>query len=351
MLTVILKILGILGILLLVFLGVVLTVLLLVLFVPVSYRVEACRKPDPGTESAGADPGTAAIRVAARLNWMFGLVRARYFYPDPGTLTVKALFFTLFEYGREQDDTQTQAAQKKSRKKRSEKGSSQKGSSQKEKLKKEELKKENSKKERAEEEAPENESSQKAESQNAESQKVKSQREAPENAGAQKEKASTQSTHDADPQDGPVMKEHRNPFEKLMYTIRRICDKIKRIRENIAHYKAILLAEDTKGLVNHAFMRLGRILRSIRPRKLKADILFGTGSPDTTGYVFGIYGMLCARLGERVLLTPDFERAVLEGELYAAGTITVFKLLWNGLLVALDKRLWELIDKLKEEDN
>ncbi len=317
MLTVILKILGILGILLLVLLGVVLIVLLLVLFVPVAYRVEACRKPELGTELAGEDSGGAAIRVAARLNWMFGLVRARYFYPDPGTVTVKALFFTLFEYGPEQDDMQTQAAQKKSRKKRAE--------------------------------------------------KVEPEKENSENENSKTEASSTGNKQDAGPQGGPAMgervnsgesfkteavrEERSNPFEKLMYTIRRICDRIKRIRENIAHYKAILLAEDTKGLVNHAFMRLGRILKSIRPRKLKADILFGTGSPDTTGYVFGIYGMLCASLGERVLLTPDFERAVLEGELYAAGYITVFKLLWNGLLVALDKRLWELIDKLKEEDN
>ncbi|MDE6700476.1 MAG: DUF2953 domain-containing protein, partial [Acetatifactor sp.] len=93
--------------------------------------------------------------------------------------------------------------------------------------------------------------------------------------------------------------------------------------------------------------RLGRILKSIRPRKLRADIRFGTGSPDTTGYAFGIYGMFCSWLGKQVVLTPDFERAVLVGELDAAGHITVFKLLWHGLILVTDRRIRALMDKLE----
>ena len=104
--------------------------------------------------------------------------------------------------------------------------------------------------------------------------------------------------------------------------------------------------EETKGLFKHASMRLGKILKSIRPRKFRADIRFGAASPDTTGYVCAAYGMICCHLGKHVNFTPDFEQEILQGDLYAAGHITVFKLLWNGLMLVRDKRLWQLKDKL-----
>ncbi|MCM1111843.1 MAG: hypothetical protein NC399_01170 [Muribaculum sp.] len=362
MLTVIGKILAVLGIVLLVLLGVALLAVLLVLFVPVRYRVEASRKA--GGTDASEETAGAAFRAAAKLDWLFGLVRARFCYPDPGTLQVKALCFTVFDSGKEK--TEKESEREKPGKEESEKEESEKEESGKEKPQKEKLKKEKSEKEESGEETfkkgppkkeqasgeqnlTEQEPAQREQTERTPSAKARS-------ASAREESASFWSEEpppdgrepeeDADPQNGRM-----NPFEKFLYTIRGICDKIKRIRENLAYYQAVLSDEDTKGLVNHGFVRLGRILKSIRPRKLKADILFGTGSPDTTGYVFALYGMLCAYLGDCVLLVPDFERAVLEGELYAAGRITVFKLVWNGLWVALDKRLWELISKLKKEDD
>ena len=73
----------------------------------------------------------------------------------------------------------------------------------------------------------------------------------------------------------------------------------------------------------------------------------GTGSPDTTGYAYGIYGMASAWLGNGICVTPDFTQAILEGEIYGAGHITVFKLLWHSLRVVLDKRLQLLIHRIK----
>lgn len=319
MLTMILKILGILGILLLSLLGVVVALLLLVLFVPVVYSVRADRRavfegqPQQGDMEAMSEE--YLLRVAVKADWLLGFLRVRFFYPEPGTVTVKVLFFKIFDSGKaakEEEGWTSKSETSKSKKSKSRKDAPA----------------------EPKESATETDEVKAAESKTTEAKTAES---------AKQKK------------NRPKPNPKRNAFEKIQYTFQKICDRIKEIcgriqeaRNHTEYYKEILLSEDAKGLLNHAFMRFGKILKSIRPRKLQADIRFGTGAPDTTGYVFGIYGILCSYLGKNVILTPDFERAVLTGELYAAGHITIFKLLWHLLRIVLDKRLWKLYSKLKE---
>lgn len=295
MLTVILNILKILGIILLVILGVLLVAILLVLFFPISYRIEANRQHNlQDSESDGAtteDRPEFINRADIKAWWLFGLLRARFRYPEPGKLKVKLLFFTLFESKQaentddeEQSDDVTEVEVTSD-------------------LKKSDV----------------------------------NNTDKPTKTVVSKQEQ-TQKNVDDPPKPGPI--------EKIQYTFSNFCDKIKEIRENIEYYKEVLLCDDIKELLKYAFMRLGKILKSIRPRKMQADIRFGTGSPDTTGYVFGLYGMVCPHLGKNVFVTPDFEQTILIGEFYAKGHITLFKVLWNGLMIIKDRRLWELKDKL-----
>ena len=104
------------------------------------------------------------------------------------------------------------------------------------------------------------------------------------------------------------------------------------------------------GLWKHVKLRLGKIWKSIRPRHIRADILFGTGAPDTTGYLLGVYGMLSPSLGPKVNVTPDFTQAILQGEAEVSGHVTTFGLAVNGLKLLLDKRLHLFLKKLKRND-
>lgn len=315
MLTIILNILSILGILLLAILAILLLIILTVLFVPIFYRIKADKNAD--------------LHVCIKANWLLGLIRVLFMYPEPGNVTVKVLFFKIFDSGAEPEDKPekskpTRRKQKKEapRTDKSKDASDNRMASSDKKME-----------DKAQASAQHSETRQAGTQQSATHQAEAGEHEKQRQGGEQQSNAEGQS-----------------PIEKLQYTIRDICDKIKNIRDNTNHYKEILLCEDTKGLLNHSFIRLGKILKSIRPRKLKADIRFGTGSPDTTGYVYAAYGILCPYLGRKVLVVPDFDQAVLEGELDAAGHITVFKLLWHGLMLVFDKRLKKLIAKLKQED-
>jgi len=283
--------------LLLILLGVV----LLVLFFPIGYYIDGVKNSQ-----------TTYLKI--KVCWLFGLFRGGVVYPKPGRWIVKGLWFTLFdseaEVADETDKADSTGAEEK-------KGQSE----------------QNSRvalEERRDAETPEsgNNNRKTDTEQNAEAQSPQEQDVEETKSRTWKEKLFAK-------------------YEKIKYTIKKFYDKIKHILNEISFYKNLLQDEETKLLFSHACKRIGKVLRHIKPRKLKSNVTFGTGSPDTTGYVFALYGMLSPRLGKDVCITPDFTEQVLEGTFYAKGHITVFTILVNVCALVLDKRLKLLIGRIK----
>lgn len=294
---VILHILSIVGTILLILLILLLAVLLIVLFYPITYRI--CGKKT-----------SEEMSLDARINWLFGLLRIRYAYPEPGNITVKLLWKTVFDSSRKKEDSSADAASSHE---------------------------ETAHTTEQQSALPGNETKGKMleDGRNADQDKNA------ETAQAKPEETADQTAPD-EPESGILGK-----FTKIRYTIQKIYDKIKEIWENISYYSQLLQEENTAKLWQHVKLRLGKIWKSIRPRHIRAEILFGTGSPDTTGYAFGIYSMLSPLLGPRVCVTPDFNQAILQGNADISGHITAFLLLWNALRLLLDKKLRLFLKKIK----
>lgn len=316
MLTILFKILSILGILLLILLGIALVIILLVLFFPVCYKVSGKKNAEE-------------MQFAAKIKWLFGLVRVSYSYPVPGKLLAKVLFFTVYDSSAEEknsasgEDTHTapnkditEAAQETSRT------------------------------------SEPSDASESSDTSVTSGQTLLSD---------DTDMAKTNLTADTtDSTDAESSAEENTPgpqqetsgklagfFEKIRYTIRKICDKIKYILKNISFYRELWNDPDTKGLLQHAGKRIGHILKSLRPRKLEVNARVGTGSPDTTGYLYGIYGMILPKLGKGVCITPDFEQAILEGDFKASGHFTIACVLFHSARLLLDKRLQQLKHKIR----
>lgn len=309
MLDILLQILSILGILLLVLLGLLMAVVLLALFFPVTYRADGKKSPEE-------------LVLRAKANWLFGLLRVRYSYPEPGTVTVKLLWFTLYKFEKgpakpktglvKEDKVTVQETEKEGRQGKSEETSGEDSKETAEKTSGETL----------------------GETLGETSKEIA-------------EETLEETAEDTSESKGSLFS---RKIAKLKYTISETYDKIKKIWKNISYYAELLREEETRLLFSHAKLRLWKILKSIRPRKLRADILFGTGAPDITGYAFGVYAALSPALGPHVAVTPDFEKTVFQGEFEAAGHIMAAVLLWHALRVILDRRLWRLLDKLKGKD-
>lgn len=305
MLGIFLRILSILGIILLILLAVLIGGIVLVLFFPVSYRVYG-----------GKDP--SGLRITVKIKWLFGLLGIQGRYPEPGEIRIRVLCFTLFRKnllpsGDEEPSEKKKAGIKKTGKKKT--GKKKTGET------------------KAAEKESEKKKSEAAPEQNAGSEAVSGKEE---EKGQDGSRPKTENAVPPVPEEPGKEAENQesgpsSKFEKLKYTFRGIYDKIKKIWENISCYVRLLQREDVKELLSDSVSAAGKILKSIRPRHIRANIRFGTGSPDTTGYLYGAYCMAAPFLGAEVGVTPDFDEAVAEGEFDISGRITVWVLLVNGL--------------------
>lgn len=319
MLHVILQILAIIGIILLCILGFLILLTLLVLFVPIRYRAEGSKD--------GKD-----IWLKAKATYLFRLVTVTYEYPKPGSLVARIFGFKIVDTAKKPEEE---------------------GSGKEKKKKKE-------KKEAEPAVAKEQEEAEAAAKEQEKAEAAAKEQEKAEAAAKEQAKTDTEAETEGEPLKEEAAKKEkltfRDKIKKILYTIRTFCDKIKHIKDtikgiadNIAYYKKVITQTENKKLYGRVKERIFKVLKSIRPRVLKASLHIGTGSPDTTGYLCALYGMLLPIFGNNVILDADFEETVWEGTFFLKGRITVFTLLRHAAGVLLDKQLRILIKQLKKE--
>ena len=78
-------------------------------------------------------------------------------------------------------------------------------------------------------------------------------------------------------------------------------------------------------------------------------MLIGTGDPAGTGQVFAVYGILYPFLGSQIVVTPDFERKVIAGEIQVKGKAAVFHLLKAAWIIYFNKDLRHILKMFKRE--
>ncbi len=313
MLHVILQILAVIGIILLCILGLVLLLLLLVLFVPIRYRLNGTRYGEEMT-------------LTVKATYLLHLLTVNFAYPEPASIIVKLFGIKLY------DSKRSEA------KEVSEDG-------------KGEIKQE---KEETEKHGPGDSSKE----ENTETDIVAEDKES---TGSETEEV-TDVKEESQNKDsaGEQQKEKRTLKEKIQYTLRSICDKIRNIIQkikdiwaNISYYKEVLFKIENQRMYSRVKKRIIKVLKSIRPRTIKANLLLGTGSPDTTAYIFGVYSMLRPVFGKNVKninIDLDFENTIYEGTLFLKGKITIFSIAVQAIKILLDKQVQIFIKQLKRED-
>ena len=145
-------------------------------------------------------------------------------------------------------------------------------------------------------------------------------------------------------------KQEKGTETKARFTISGLCDKMENIRDNVEYYKERLTAEENRLFLKRTKERIFAVLKSIKPKVLTARIVCDTGSPDTTGYVCAVYGMLYPVIEDRISFTADFENKVLDGELSVKGKVRVATLVRHGIKILLDKQLKVFLKEMKRED-
>lgn len=112
-----------------------------------------------------------------------------------------------------------------------------------------------------------------------------------------------------------------NYIEKIKYTFRNFCDKIKLLIKKKEDLESFLKDEIHRSAWTRLKTEVFRLLRFLKPRKLQLNLHFGFEDPSVTGKTLAALSMLYPFYGEHVRIVPDFENAILEGDVYLKGKI------------------------------
>ena len=121
-------------------------------------------------------------------------------------------------------------------------------------------------------------------------------------------------------------------IERVKYTFRRSCDKIRSLMKKKDRLTAFLANETHKRAFRRAVSELRRLLAFLFPKKLKAEVRFGFEDPAYTGYALAWISLLYPAIGDHIDLEPDFQHKILKGNIYAEGKLRVLYIiipLWN----------------------
>ncbi len=132
---------------------------------------------------------------------------------------------------------------------------------------------------------------------------------------------------------------------KIKYIFRRFCDTIKNIYGKFKRLKEFLQDETTRQAFRAVKREAIRLLKHIRPRKIKGYLHFGFDSPCNTGKLYGFICMFYTVLPKNFLLQADFEQKVLEGDLLIKGRIQIYYLLIIALRLYRNDNLKQVMEK------
>ncbi len=320
MLAGVLTVLKIIGITLLIVLAVLLVLVLLVLFVPVFYRIDA---HVPETD---LDEGFNVQKVDAsvKFSWLLFVIRGGISFPKENEFTVSVFGFKVLPKKEKPEIEDGKDVKEKD--------------TDKEGVKKEEL------------------GSSKTEDNKLD---IECSEEKPTAAGSKLEDDEMEGGDSADGSDEPkdfidvlwdiiegvsnILKIPLNVFEKIAYTISRVCDKIDMIKstlENEIFQRAFELVK----------RKLIRLIRMILPDKCRIDAIYGTGDPAQTAEIFATYSAVRPFFSRKIKmqLVPDFERKVVYTDTHMKGHITIFTALYIAITCYFNKDVKKTIRRFKK---
>ncbi len=131
---------------------------------------------------------------------------------------------------------------------------------------------------------------------------------------------------------------------------KRICslkEKILRINKKWNTIKSFLKEDVNKKALYKSFTAIRRMLKHLRPVKLRLELEFGTGDPCSTGQILGVLAALYGYYGSSMEVIPNFEEEILQGDLFCIGRIRLFTLLIICIQLILDKNFRNLLKNFK----
>ena len=138
-----------------------------------------------------------------------------------------------------------------------------------------------------------------------------------------------------------ILETPQNVFEKIQYTISRVCGKISMIKTTVEN-------DIFKRAFDLVKRKLLRIIKMILPDKCNIRLGLGTGEPAQTAELVGIFGAMYPFRFNKVSFEPDFDEKVIEMDAHLKGHITVFTIVYSAAVCFFNKDVKKVIRRFKK---
>lgn len=149
----------------------------------------------------------------------------------------------------------------------------------------------------------------------------------------------------------PLSQKIKDFWGKLKSKKENLEEKIHLFTEKAAQIKEDLTSDEFKSLWQLGKKELISLLRHIRPRKIEGNLLFGMENPADTGQLLGLAAIFYPYYQKSLSIFPDFDKKILEGNLFIKGRIQVYKFLLSAWRLYRCKELRYLINKYGGKKN
>lgn len=134
-------------------------------------------------------------------------------------------------------------------------------------------------------------------------------------------------------------------IRKIKYRFKKICGTIRKVFKNIRDFKAFISDDKTKKALSLIKKESVKLIKHIRPKKIRGYLIFGFDDPSYTGRVLGLIYMFSRGTRKNFQIGPDFENKVFETDVQIKGRIQVYFLLIIAYRFYKDKNFREVIER------
>lgn len=134
-------------------------------------------------------------------------------------------------------------------------------------------------------------------------------------------------------------------FQKIKVTFQRNCGKLKTAEERWQKLMEFLEKEENKNTFRLLKRQVIRFFKHVLPGKVSGTVRFGFEDPYTTGRILTYISPFYGWYGRTIQVIPVFDEQVLDGEFSLKGRIRIATLLFIGFQVWRDKNFRTLLKR------